>query len=158
MARREQVFHQFLRPLKGIGLPINYDVNTPPNYESEFAFDRSKDKFLFSIEENEGMEDFKWITISRSRTIAEITTDYVIDSDDYLILADTTLNNINVLLPDASTAKENEYHIKKIDISVNSITLQTQTGALIDGEPTYSIYDGYVTINVISNGTDWFLI
>jgi len=26
MARREQVFHQFLRPLKGIGLPVSYSA------------------------------------------------------------------------------------------------------------------------------------
>ncbi len=158
MAKREQVFHQFLRPLKGIGLPVNYDITMPPNYESEIAFDRERNKFLFSIEQNEGQEDFKWITISRSRTVVNVTNNYSIDSDDYLVLADASANNITILLPSAAEANENEIHIKKIDTTINSITLQTQNGELIDGITSYSIYDSYVTINVISNGTAWYLI
>lgn len=158
MARREQVFHQFLRPLKGIGLPVNYNVDELPKYESEIAFDRDKSKFLFSIEQNEGQEDFKWVTISRAREVVTTTTNYNIDSDDYVILANATPNAITVTLPDATLCKDNEYHIKRINGADKTVTIDTQLNQTIDGYPSITINKQNITMSLICDGTQWFII
>ena len=165
MSKREQVFHQFLRPLKGIGLPINYDIPDLPSYESEFAYDKSKDKFMFSIEMNAGQEDFKWVTISRAQTVEHVTSlEYYIDSDDYVILAEPSEDEIVVYLPDAGDAKENEYHIKRVSNSNASsyqddvVTVKSINEQTIDGVSEITISLANESIKVISNGNNWFII
>jgi len=158
MARREQVFNQFLRPLKGIGLPINYDVDTIPKYESELAFDRNKSKFLFSIEENEGQEDFKWVTISRAREVVTTTDNYTMDADDYVVLANAESNNITITLSDATVSKDNEVHIKRINGGTNVVIIATQNNQTIDGYPSITINKQFITISLICDGTQWFII
>ena len=158
MARREQVFHQFLRPLKGIGLPVNYNVTDLPKYESEIAFDRNKSKFLFSIEENEGQEDFKWVTVSRAREVVTVTEDYTMDSDDYVVLANATPNAITITLSDATESKDNEVHIKRLNAADNTVTIATQNNQTIDGAPSITINKQYITMSLICDGTQWFII
>lgn len=158
MPRREQIFNQFLRPLAGIGLPVNYNVPATPNYESEIAFDRAKNKFLFSIEQNEGQEDFKWVTVSRTHTVVTVTSNYTVDSDDYVILANATSTPIIITLPSATSADLNEYNIKRINAGSNLVTILPQTGELIDGATSIAINFQYASIRVISNGTAWFII
>ena len=158
MSKREQVFHQFLRPLKGIGLPVNYDVSSTPSYESEIAFDRNKSKFLFSIEQNEGQEDFKWVTISRAHSIEQVSTDYQVDDDDYVILADASNGDIHITLPSASLVKENVYNIKRISSGENKVYIDASNNELIDGQSGVEINTQYATLTVISNGSQWFII
>ena len=158
MARREQVFHQFLRPLKGIGLPVNYNVTDLPKYESEIAFDRNKSKFLFSIEENEGQEDFKWVTVSRAREVVTVTEDYTMDSDDYVVLANATPNAITITLSDATESKDNEVHIKRLNGADKIVTIATQNNQTIDGAPSITINKQYITMSLICDGTQWFII
>jgi len=158
MAQREQVFHQFLRPLKGIGLPVNYNVDSIPSYESEIAFDRTKSKFLFSIEQNEGQEDFKWVTISRAHSIEKITDDYMVDNDDYVILADASTKEIYISLPSASSVKENIYNIKRISSGNNKVYIVATNNELIDGQSGVEINTQYATLTVISDGLQWFII
>ena len=158
MSKREQVFHQFLRPLKGIGLPVNYDVSSTPSYESEIAFDRNKSKFLFSIEQNEGQEDFKWVTISRANSIEQVSTDYQVDDDDYVILADASNGDIHITLASASLVKENVYNIKRISSGENKVYIDASNNELIDGQSGVEINTQYATLTVISNGSQWFII
>ncbi len=158
MARREQVFHQFLRPLKGIGLPVNYNIPPLPSYESEIAFDRGKSKFLFSIEQNEGQEDFKWVTISRAHSVEQVNTNYTIDHDDFIILADGSAGSITITLPSAVDACENTYNIKRISAGENKIYVETTDNELIDGLTGVEITTQYATLTVISNGTQWYII
>lgn len=158
MARREQVFHQFLRPLKGIGLPVNYNVASLPSYESEIAFDRTKSKFLFSIEQNEGKEDFKWVTISRAHTLETVNSDYTVDDDDYVILANASNGDIHITLPSAVIAIENTYNIKRISGGENKVFVDASNNELIDGQSGVSIDTQYATLTVISNGTQWYII
>jgi hypothetical protein len=158
MARREQVFHQFLRPLKGIGLPVNYNVAALPSYESEIAFDRGKSKFLFSIEQNEGQEDFKWVTISRAHSVEQVNSNYTVDDDDYIILADASAGEIHISLPPAATVEENTYNIKRISGGENKVYIDATNNELIDGQSGVEINSQYATLTVISNGSQWFII
>ena len=156
--RREQVFHQFLRPLKGIGLPVDYNIPAMPAYESQIAFDKSKSKFLFSIEENEGQEDYRWVTISRAQTVVKISSNYSADADDFVILADASNTNITVTLPDALEAKELVYNIKKISTN-HTVFIETQNNQLIDGKDIpYGINKKYSNMTLVSDGTEWFII
>lgn len=158
MPRREQIFNQFLRPLAGIGLPVNYNVPAVPNYESEIAFDRTKNKFLFSIEQHEGQEDFTWVTISRTSTVINVSTNYTIDSDDYVVLVDATAAPITITLPSASVAAQNEYNIKRINGGANKVTITASNGNLIDGLPSQIISYKYASITVVSDGQQWYII
>ena len=85
--------------------------------------------------------------------IVEITEDYVITSDDNIILCDGT---ITVTLPPADGLAGKKYYIKNIGTGV----------VTIDGYGTETIDDGltavlecqYEGLTLTSNGTEWFIL
>lgn len=77
---------------------------------------------------------------------------------DYTILADATTGAINVPLPIASTVPRRIYVIKKIDASVNLVTVSASGGDFIDGSATFPMSVQWQSVTVQSNGTNWFII
>jgi len=154
---RELVFNQFLRPVKGIGLPVNFDISRAPLYESEIAFDRARNKFLFSIEKTPGEEDYEWVTISRSKEVVNIFEDYEIDADDYVIVADASNGSLTIKLPDVKEAEFNEYYIKRVNCCTNNVDVVSD-GVLIDAITNIKTLDPYQTLHLISDGEKWITL
>ena len=53
---------------------------------------------------------------------------------------------------------ENGYHIKKIDISANAITVDGNGSETIDDGATAIITTQYECITVVSDGTEWWIV
>jgi len=84
------------------------------------------------------------------------TADYTADSEDTVILADATSGDITITLPSASTGLH--YYIKKIDSSSNKVIVDGDGSETIDGSTTQDIISQYDTLEIVSDGTGWYIM
>lgn len=88
------------------------------------------------------------------RTVTGTTT----AAEDFTILCDATSGGITINLPAASTVTGRIYNIKKIDNSVNTVTIDPDSTETIDGAATNVISTQWTNIQFQSNGTNWFIL
>lgn len=75
------------------------------------------------------------------------------------LLADATAAPQTARLGSPASTFGNEYTIKKIDATANTVTVQPGTpGPLIDGAPNYVLTTQYQSITVKSDGSNWWII
>ncbi len=86
-------------------------------------------------------------------TVSTVAGDYSV------VLADATLGNITITLPDASSNKNKIYKIKKIDSSAYQVIIQGNSiTQKIDGDITKNIYFQYSAMQLVCNGSNWYII
>jgi hypothetical protein len=88
--------------------------------------------------------------------IATKTANYTA-ADDAVILTDATSATITISLPAASTATGRMYIIKKIT-AANSVIIDPNGSELLDGATTQTLTTTNQRMNIISNGTAWYII
>jgi|WetSurMetagenome_2_1015567.scaffolds.fasta_scaffold81852_2 hypothetical protein len=86
-----------------------------------------------------------------------VTDDVVADSET-MILADASLKAITITLPQASTVMNKLFKIKKIDSSTNTVTIDGYNTETIDGETAILIAYQNSAVQIVSNGSNWFII
>jgi hypothetical protein len=97
-----------------------------------------------------------YVEESVSLPIQTQSGNYTLDDTDYTVLGNASGGNIIFTLPNATTRTGRIYKIKKIDTSANTVTV---TGSQnIDGSANYVINSAYESIQVQSNGTEWFIL
>lgn len=79
-------------------------------------------------------------------------------AEDFTILCDATSGGITINLPAASTVTGRIYNVKKIDNSVNTVTIDPDSTETIDGAATNVISTQWTNIQFQSNGTNWFIL
>lgn len=90
--------------------------------------------------------------------IEAITSDYTATDIDYTILGDATAGSITVTLPKASTVRGKAITIKKIDVSVNTVTIDGHSTETIDGATTQTLSTQYEFYRIQSDGSSWHII
>jgi len=90
--------------------------------------------------------------------IVTVSTTYPVLSTDYTVLGDATSAAFAVNLPLASTQTGKVLNIKKIDSSVNAVTVTRAGSDTIDGATTVALSSQYQSTTIQSNGTNWFII
>jgi hypothetical protein len=93
---------------------------------------------------------------TRSNVYNKVAT-YTIDIDDDYIIASAGANIFTLTLPDAVSGIGKELTIKKIDASANAVIVDGNSTQLIDGELTHELTTQYDSINVISDGENWWI-
>lgn len=96
--------------------------------------------------------------ISPSGNITTKTSGYTATISDYTILCDATSGDLTIVLPAASTVSGHIYNIKKIDSTVNTVTLSPSGLDTIDGAAEVSTEIQWVNITVQSDGTNWYVL
>ena len=86
------------------------------------------------------------------------TTTYAPSESGEVLLADATDAGFTITLPDATSDSGLRITIKKIDVTANAVTIATVSSQTIDGASTQSISTQWQSLDIISNGTNWFLI
>lgn len=86
-----------------------------------------------------------------------VTDDYAIDVLDDTIFGDATAKTITITLPTAVDAV-GPHAIKKIDDTLNFVTVSAQTGETIDRTLTFDLEWQDESINVESDGSNWHII
>ncbi|NJO48241.1 MAG: hypothetical protein HC840_00835 [Leptolyngbyaceae cyanobacterium RM2_2_4] len=86
------------------------------------------------------------------------TGNYTAMLSDNVLLADATGGAIILTLPSAASATGQVFFFKKIDASVNVVTVKGNLTELIDGANTFLINTQYASVTVVSDGTQFWVI
>lgn len=86
------------------------------------------------------------------------TGNYTLLNSDNVILGDATSGAIIFTLPPAASAVGQVFFLKKIDSSVNVVTVKGNLTELIDNSNTLLINSQFVAVTVVSDGSQYWLI
>jgi hypothetical protein len=99
-------------------------------------------------------------TISQQITTQSKSGNYttVVTDRDSLILCDSTSASFTItLLPAATAGNGFVQYIKKTDSSAHTVTIQANAAETMDGSNTFIIGSQYDSIELISDGINWYL-
>ena len=94
----------------------------------------------------------------RRHTVLNITSAYVILASDDTIYGDVSAGSFSVTLPTAVGVSGITYTVKKIDTSVNTLTVATIGGQTIDGSTSAPIIVPMTSLDLRSDGTNWEIV
>lgn len=90
--------------------------------------------------------------------IKTITSSDTADGVYGFYLCDATGVAITVSLPQASAYKGKRFYVKKIDSSVNTVTIAGYGSEKIDDSATQVIGAQYICLTVVSDGANWWIV
>lgn len=85
-------------------------------------------------------------------------TDYNATLTDKIILCNATSGAFSVTLITAATNSGIHYTIKKIDSSINAVTIDGHASETIDGELTQALNSQYDALKLVCCGSNWHII
>lgn len=86
------------------------------------------------------------------------TTTYAVTQDNEIVLGNATGGGFSVTLPAAAGCKGWKETIKKIDASANAVTVDADGGETIDDDTTVIIDTQYGAIQIVCDGTEWWIV
>ena len=92
-------------------------------------------------------------TLSHTVPLVTKTGNYTLAASDYVVLVNGTYT---MSLPTASNISGTIYYIKNIAASV--VAISASNSETIDGSATISLSSRYDELQVVSNGTNWYII
>lgn len=92
--------------------------------------------------------------VKRSRTTAAVSTSVTLSSDINLCTAGA--GGITVTLPAVITGKM--VRVKKVDSAAGTVTVQRGGSSTIDGATTVVLYHQWEALNLVSDGTNWYIV
>lgn len=93
-----------------------------------------------------------------SRNISVQTSNYSPGTTtSEIILANANSGAVSITMPSA-VANNNLYFIKKTDTSINYVTINTTSSQTIDGGLSAVLKVPYVSVTLVSDGANWFVI
>ncbi len=95
---------------------------------------------------------------TESLALVTKTAAYTATDSDTVILCDATAGAFTVTLPTAVGRTGRVFYIKKIDATVNAITLDGDGAETIDGGTTQVISIQYNALKLISDGSEWHIL
>lgn len=81
-----------------------------------------------------------------------------LDETNHIVLCDCTSNAITVNLPTAVGIDGRVYHVKKVDSTGNTVTIDGSSAQTIDGDLTQIIDTQYDSIMIVSDGSNWLIL
>jgi len=91
-------------------------------------------------------------------TARSVTASTSVVSSDFAIIADSTAAAITVSLPPAATANGRIFFVKRVNAGANNVTVDPFGSETIDGAATHVLTLQWHRVEIISNGTAWFII
>ena len=90
--------------------------------------------------------------------ITTLSANTTLGGTHYTARVDATAAARTITLPAASACTGRVYNIKKIDSSVNTVTIDANASETIDGALTIVISAQYQNIQIQSNGVGWDIL
>lgn len=107
------------------------------------------------VDGNDWNRAINWIFQHNDVVFAD--SPYTASAEEYFLEVDTTDGDITINLPSAVTYPGKRYFIKKI-VAANTVTVDPNGGQTIDGSATVALTDRWSSLNVQSNGANWFKV
>jgi len=96
---------------------------------------------------------------SFAQAIATVSMNYTATATDYSIFMNASAGNRTVTLPAASSVPRRIYEVKKLDATVNLVTVIPNGSDTIDGASTFPMSDQYQAVTIQSNGVNgWYIL
>lgn len=96
---------------------------------------------------------------SFAQAILSVSSNYVVTATDYSIFMNAAAGNRTVTLPAASSVPRRIYEVKKLDATVNLVTVIPNGADTIDGAATFPMSDQWQAVTVQSNGVNgWYIL
>jgi hypothetical protein len=92
------------------------------------------------------------------KTITSVDSPYTVLATDETILCDCTGGAITVNLIASATAINQQFHVKKIDGTSNTLTVDGSGAETIDGDTTYVLGVKYESITLHCDGTEYWVL
>lgn len=108
------------------------------------------------IDADNGRDVIESVMMRRVREIS--TTPVTLDDDDFIVLADATAAAITINLPAVASAPHAVYCIKKVDVSVNAVTIDASSTEIIETAETYVLDDQYDTVWIAAGSAKWHIL
>lgn len=93
----------------------------------------------------------------RATTASRTSTSTLTSTSGWNNVCDATSGAITLTLPAASSFVGQMFWFKKIDASANAVTISRAGSDTIDGATTYVLSTQYKYVELISNGTAWYV-
>jgi len=96
--------------------------------------------------------------------VKSITGNFTASWSDTVLLVNATAGNITITLPDSGfvASPKDEmgklFYIKKVDASVNTVTIDGYSAQTIDGAATYVINTQYDSVTIVSDGSNYHIV
>jgi hypothetical protein len=90
--------------------------------------------------------------------VTNTAIDLTLDATHRTVTVDATAANRTITLPAAASCSGRTYVIKKIDVSVNTVTIDGDGSETIDGAATVVISSQYAGKTIQSTGSAWIII
>lgn len=109
---------------------------------------------------------YMWSGGGEAKRLHTVTTNTTLGKSHRTVLVDASANAVTITLPSAASAKKTinsanasqEYIIKKIDSSANSVTIDAAGSETIDGATTKVLTSRWQAVHIQSDGTSWFIL
>jgi hypothetical protein len=92
------------------------------------------------------------------KTLTVLDDPYTILDTDQILLGDASGGAITATLPAAAGYTGRVFRLKKLDSSLNAVTLDGNGAETIDGAATIVLSRQHETVTVTSDGTEWWII
>ena len=142
-------------PIDGLSLT---DVGVPASNDTILVQDASDNNLKGTAVSN------FMLAGSATKTHKVTTTNYTAGTNnEVIILADTSAATgangaITINLPTASASTNKNFYVKKIDADANNVTIDGNLTETIDGAETKVISTQWDTLQIVCDGTEWFII
>ena len=128
---------------------------SPLGCRSPWEREMAKLALLNRIADGIGLEASNGGSFGSVRSVSASTT---ITTSDYAILANSTAGAIAVTLPAASTVTGRIFFVKRVNAGANSVSVNPVGGEVLDGAPWHTLSAQWARVEIISNGSAWFII
>lgn len=99
-----------------------------------------------------------WVSFSKDTVHTITAASYTAgDNSESIVLADASSNAITVTLPPAADYANETLTVKKIDTTGNQVDIDGDGTETIDNELSKSIVVPYTSIDVVSDGSNWWI-
>lgn len=96
---------------------------------------------------------YVWIKGSDAITVF---VNYIMTGQEGPLLVDASSAPVTITLPSLMSTKSVD--VKKIDTSGNAVIIIPPSSELIDGQISQTISTPYISLHMVNNATDWFIV
>lgn len=98
--------------------------------------------------------------VSRLSAISTKTGDYTMTTTDFIVLIDATSNSVTITLPAVSGNSGLRYKFKRLDNQdpTYTVTIDANSTETIDGAETKTITNQYDAMEIVCDGSAWYIM
>jgi hypothetical protein len=99
-----------------------------------------------------------WDDLYAQSAIKKVTANYACNLKDQAVIVDASSGAVTITLPEVGVCPGKHYTIKKID-AINNVTIVPYKNTqLIDGATSQVITIQYIGVDIMSDGTYWWIV